>query len=126
MSRTDVHAPWWVITRDPAWRGEMHESHDHLHRKATYDRGAGRWTVHEAWLLPCDFADYLAGRDDTRCRYQVGSGRHWCGCRMCTDHHGRRLKRRQERVAWRRLRAVLLATPDREDVDVPPLRGSAW
>lgn len=49
-----------------------------------------------------------------------------CGCRLCTDHHGRRLKRRQERVAWRRLRAVLLATPDREDVDVPPLRGSAW
>lgn len=32
---------------------------------------------------------------------------------------------RQERAAWRTVRQRLLAVTDREDVDVPPLRGSA-
>lgn len=49
-----------------------------------------------------------------------------CGCRMCTGHHGRKLARSQERVAWRSIRAQLLAAVDRADADVPPLKGRAW
>jgi hypothetical protein len=49
-----------------------------------------------------------------------------CGCKMCTGQVGRKLAHRQERVAWRATARRLLAEVDREDVDVPPLRGSAW
>jgi len=116
MSRTDTHAPAWVKERDPGWWYAFHEHHDHT-------GGA------------CDLAEFLNQSHDGSYRWAPGRCRidwhsigrnHFCGCRMCTDHDGRRLARKQERVAWRSHRARILADVDRSDVDVPPLHGGAW
>jgi hypothetical protein len=49
-----------------------------------------------------------------------------CGCPMCTERYTRRLAHKQERVAWRKVRQDLVKLQDHEDVDVGPIRGSAW
>jgi hypothetical protein len=115
MSRTDVHAPWWVKERDPLWRDHFVEHHDHS-------------------TSVCDLAAYLAAGNtwtSTTCyitwtprRRNIG-----CGCRMCTGQHGRKLGRRQQRTAWRAMSrdAVKTSPADRDGLDIaPPGRFTAW
>ena len=49
-----------------------------------------------------------------------------CRC----DHYGERAMRRygfkQARVIWRSIRQELVKLQDHEDVDVGPIKGSAW
>lgn len=82
MSRTDVHAPWWVKERDPLWRQHFQEVHDH-------SRG------------PCDLLRFLSSRRYVRtsCYIEIRwQGRQiHCGCRMCTDQVGHQLQRRHDR-----------------------------
>lgn len=52
-----------------------------------------------------------------------------CGCRMCTDHFGRKWARRQDRHAVRRVlrTAVTQVAAGDLDEDLPPaFRASAW
>jgi hypothetical protein len=112
MSRTDVHRPGWVKERDPHLRHLFREHHNHA-------------------TGPCDLQDYLTGQGwtRTRCYLAYTGGRNiFCGCQLCTEQHGRKLARRQERSWWRTARQRLLAAApqDRDAVDVPPFRSSAW
>lgn len=129
MSRTDNHAPPWVKDRDPYRRREFRPEHDHWYSETYYDRDGRRWVATKRLTVPCDLDVFMTSKGSvwTRCRMvYAGSRNIYCGCRMCTGHDGRRLARKQERVAWRRYRANVLAITDRSDVDIPPLRGSAW
>lgn len=97
MSNTHAHVPWWVRLADPSATVEAHD-----HRDGVCD------------LVSAEefFADVKAGRramwEPGRCRLEVV----WwktgpsCGCRMCTDQVGRKLARRSERYATRRLLAA--------------------
>lgn len=107
MSRTDVHSPYWVKLRDPAWAEHFVDEHRHEGRD-------------------CDLEEFLA---DPHLTYWQGCYRNfvslgvnvWCGCRMCTNQFGRRHTRRAERFAVRaHLRAAVKATAgDRDSIDVP-------
>lgn len=114
MSRTDVHTPYWVKMRDPGWRANFQEHHDH------------RDGV-------CDLADFLAAAHwtRTRCRIELAlvDGNVHCGCRLCTGQAGRKHGRRQQRTALRAaLRAAVKAhADDRDALDIaPPRRIDAW
>lgn len=103
MSRTDVHAPWWVKTRDPAWRVDFRERHDHSDGVCNLDE----------WLAT-DGTGWHAGTcyvANISRRRNIG-----CGCRMCTGHVDRRRARRAERHQWATLRHHLL-TSHREHHD---------
>lgn len=108
MSRTDVHTPYWVKTRSPAWREFFAEDHDHT----TGD---------------CDLAIYLAGRvtgSQTYCTMEFIACDGWvrCGCRLCTGQAGRKRARRRERTELRAQIRTVLKTPhgDVDTVDVAP------
>jgi hypothetical protein len=113
MSRTDVHAPAWVKDRDPAWRREYREEHDH-------DNGV------------CNLAAWVADRNTPyagTCHLTYVGGRNiYCGCSMCTGQIGRKFSRRRERARWLIVRQRLLAAApgDRGDVDTHVPDGSAW
>ena|GEM_PF-5131252 len=88
MSRTDVHVPDRVKARDPGWRHHYRELHDHR-------------------TGPCDLAAFLAADRWVRTRCSVGPGvpgrNVFCGCDLCTGRVWRRVDRRRERAAVRRL-----------------------
>lgn len=111
MSRTDVHRPVWVQMQDPTIRHWFADFHDH-------DDGV------------CDFGEY--GFDHfspPHCYRQIWTQcPNLCGCHLCTEKFGRRLKRRQERGIWRKLRQQLLklGKEDLDNVDVGSIRGSAY
>lgn len=112
MSRTDVHRPYRVQIRDPHIRRWFTDHHDHA-------------------TGPCDLEVLLAAPDwtRTRCTRQPhGRCPNLCGCPLCTGQPGRKLARRQERGAWRRTRARLLAEvrAGSRDLDTPPSRRKAW
>jgi hypothetical protein len=115
MSRTDVHAPWWVKERDPGWRGHFAEDHDHS-------------------TGPCDLARRVAaGRNwvRTRCSIVLVNRRRniGCGCPLCTGQAGRKRGRRQERTALRAAAraAVKASRADQNEVDIAPARRiTAW
>jgi hypothetical protein len=106
MSRTDVHRPFWVQTRDPGMRRLMYASHDHWTRD-------GRST-------PCTLGD-----PDGLCRWWPYKPI-FCGCWMCTTtrqarrrtHHAARARTRSELA---RVRA-LAAAGEFDDADIPPPR----
>lgn len=102
--------PYWVKESSPTWRHAFGADHDHR-------------------TGPCDLDRHDPQHwQSTRCHINsrnIGRNIH-CGCWMCTGNSGRRLARKQERVAWRSLRQMILADVGRADVDVPPIHGSAW
>ncbi len=107
MSRTDVHAPYWVKLRDPAWSGHFVDEHRHDGRD-------------------CDLEEFLT--DSTLTYWQgcyrnfVSRGRNvHCGCRMCTNQAGRRHSHRAARAAVRaQLRAAAKTTgADCDTIDIP-------
>lgn len=53
------------------------------------------------------------------------SWKRWGSCKnpRCCGNYFRHLSRRQERVQWRAIRQRLLAG---EEIDVGPIKGSAW
>jgi hypothetical protein len=115
MSRTDVHRPAWVQLRDPTIRHWFKDVHNHeqgiCDLQHWLDTTTGGWWYHKhfyCYRQPWMQAPRL------------------CGCEMCAGQRWRRLQRKQERVAWRRVRQQLVKLKDWEDVDVPPLHGSAW
>jgi hypothetical protein len=121
MSRTDVHAPYWVKERDPAWRRVFMPAHRHTICEH-YDREGGHWLVRRE--VPCDLADFLAGSRTTHCGMVYVGGRNiCCGCRLCTEQMWQKQDHRSERGRWRSIRQSLLRVPaeDRDDMDVPPL-----
>lgn len=115
MSRTDIHRPYWVQMNDPTVRHWFRDWHDHINGI-------------------CDLEEFLAPRGSLGpypkhyCYRQQGWSPRMCGCHLCTWASGRKLQRRQERVLWRTIRQDLLkaAPEDFEDIDVPPLHGSAF
>lgn len=107
MSRTDVHAPYWVKLRDPLWRDHFKEFHDHDHGVCTLDQFLSN---RSGWIRDLCYVG------------QVWRGRQiHCGCPMCTDRDGRRMRRRRERREVRQ--ALLLGHWDNLDVE---LRQDAW
>jgi hypothetical protein len=121
MSRTDLHAPYWVKERDPAWRRVFVPAHRHVVCEH-YDEEAGHWLLRRE--VPCDLAEFLAGTRTTRCRMMYVGGRNiCCGCRLYTGQMWRKQDRRSARGRWRAIRQSLLrvAAEDRDDMDVPPL-----
>lgn len=122
MSRTDVHRPGWVQERDPHNRRHFVADHNHTIHEA-WDPQQRRWLVRRA--VDCDLHAFLAAKGwaPTRCRMRYIGGRNiYCGCDMCTGRHWQRLARRRERHQWRRTAREILATVDRTDIDVPPIR----
>lgn len=100
MSRTDVHTPYWVRQRDPAWHECFVEEHDH-------SKG------------PCDLEIFLAAGNSyvrTRCYIEMRwTGRNlYCGCRMCTGHHERHHENKQARMKWHTERQELLKLQDHD------------
>jgi len=85
MSRTDVHAPYWVKQLDPAWRDHFQEVHHHQDGVCTLQ----------------DYFESLRrnGRSWGDCFIQpVSRGRNiHCGCWMCSEGYSRSLRRRTER-----------------------------
>lgn len=117
MSRTDVHAPGWVKERDPLWRANHREHHNHHqyvigHEKVKTEDGHTKYKPIWKKVERCDLDDYLALRGwsytRTACSIQFWSnGRNvHCGCNLCTNFIGRRHDRRVGRQkAKRDLRA---------------------
>lgn len=127
MSRTDVHAPYWVKLRDPGW--SRHFVEEHRHERCRCDVEG-----HLDEDRCCDLEEFLA---EPHLTYWQGCYRDfvsfgvnvWCGCRMCTNQLGRRHTRRAERVVVRaRLRAAVKTTAaDRDSIDVPrPAVARKW
>lgn len=112
MSRTDVHAPDWVKERDPLWRANYVEDHNHSwyvtgHEKVTDSAGVVRWVSIWKRVERCDLDVYLEDtnhRVRTACSVRfVYTGQRHCGCKMCTGQISRRLDRRSERRRAKRL-----------------------
>lgn len=112
MSRTDVHAPAWVKERDPLWRSNHRESHNHLWQrvgseKVVYEDGRIHWEPIWEKVERCDLDVYLAAREwvRTACRIEyVHTGRNiYCGCNMCTGKIYRKLSRKADRTQTKRL-----------------------
>lgn len=87
MSRTDKTKPWAIRVMDhQPWANHDHSDGicdlpAHYKDNAYYatESGAGH----------CRWSDWNLCRKDSCC--------YGCGCRMCTDHDGRKAKRRRER-----------------------------
>lgn len=114
MSRTDIHRPYMVLLVDPTIRHWFVDHHDHLNGV-------------------CDLDDYLnqvpGWTFQTGCyRGTTAACPNLCGCVLCTGRMGRKYARRQERAQWRVIRNDLLKVmpEDREDMDVPLIRGEEW
>jgi hypothetical protein len=127
MSRTDVHRPWWVQERDPHVRRDLLPHHNHWVLE-DWDPELRMWRSRRS--VPCDLDERLsaAGYRGTRCMLYPNGRRRFCPCRRCGTHPGHKLARRQERTRWRSARARLLAAiaEERDELDVPAFRGSAW
>ncbi len=104
MSRTFVHRPVRVQERDRRFRGWFRDFHHH---------GDG----------VCDFDDYMVRgwQLGQRCwRRLWTSAPRLCGCRLCVDQPGRKVRRRRERVVLRAaVRDVVKTGPDNWwDIDI--------
>lgn len=112
MSRTDVHAPYWVKLRDPGWASYFTDEHRHQTGECTLE--AFLADPHLTYWQGC-YRNIVSQDSNVH-----------CGCRMCTNQHGRRNARRADRVELRRqLRtAVQTAAADRDNIDVPPSTAS--
>lgn len=112
MSRTDVHAPSWVKERDPAWRAnytEVHNHHQHIvgHEKHTDAEGHTSYRAIYQRVEECQLPVFLAAHKWVRTSCYISyvhTGRNiHCGCHLCTGHQGRRLANRVDRQRARRL-----------------------
>ena len=66
MSRTDVHAPSWVKARDPLWRANYVEDHNHSWYSTGHERAQdedGSWCYRSIWarVERCDLDVFVAG-----------------------------------------------------------------
>lgn len=84
MSRTDVHAPYWVKKLQPEWRAFFVEWHNHTKHDCNFS------------IKNENYRDCLLG--------SVNRGKNiFCGCSMCTGQVWRRLSNRSERYKAKRL-----------------------
>ncbi len=107
MSRTDVHAPNWVKQKDPLWRDHFQEIHDHSDGVCNLNEYLNQMIWSQA---KCYITFRWQGR-------QIH-----CGCGMCTDRDGRRLKRRWDRREVKRG----LRNGDWDNLDVEVRRDIYW
>src|SRR5689334_10105567 len=112
MSRTDVHAPEWVKERDPLWRDQYKEVHNH----GWHTTGSQKHVDEDGYVSyrpigrrveRCELEDYLAAREWVRTACYItlrpGCRNICCGCQMCTGQFYRKLSRKADRSRTKRL-----------------------
>lgn len=112
MSRTDVHAPCWVKERDPLWRDQYKEVHNHTwqYERSEKHKDEDGYTYYKSIYRKverCELDEYLAAREwvRTACYITLAPGCRniSCGCHMCTGHIYRKLSRKADRLQTKRL-----------------------
>jgi len=114
MSRTDVHAPNWVKERDPLWRDQYKEVHNHGWHitgsvKHVDEDGYVSYKPVGRKVERCELDDYLNVREcgyvRTACYVTLAPGCRniCCGCNMCTGKIYRKLSRKVDRSRTKRL-----------------------
>lgn len=112
MSRTDVHAPNWVKERDPLWRDQFKEVHNHGWLSDGSEKHVdedGYTSYKRTWrkVERCELDIYLSARQWVRTACYVtlapGCRNICCGCNMCTGQTFRKLSRKVDRLQTRRL-----------------------